>query len=550
MDLLSRQNPWRVMLAVNVAVMSGVLIHKITLPPYVPYIHLLVDYHFGFVKRALIGAVVSLFTEKVPVWLVFALGGAIWVLTAFLFVKLFRRTFGFDDAHMPLFVFTAGSPFFLKNFMHTLGHFDIYGCLFAIVLLLIPAQSIGFVLLATFFSVVLILIHHIHFLMYVPTIAAIVLLRHYLTTGIDRPNLAAGAISLLALGALFVALQFWGTMPIPEAEFVAYLKTRMADPARTDLLNFSYIWYQPLAKEISDTWARMPSNILGVPVFALLIWLHSPLWRYLSDLIRSLDRDFHRRIVVASIVAVSVAYLIMFAIVFDYSRWISNWAVCMFLILIHHIHLLMYVPTIAVIVILRHYLSAGIDRTNLAAGAISLLVLGALFVALQFWGTMPIPEAEFIAYLKTRMADPARTDLLGFSFIWYQTLPKEISDTWARLPSNILGVPVFALLIWLHSPLWRYFADLIRSLDRDFHRRIVVASIIAVSAAYLIMFAIVFDYSRWISNWAVCLFLILHAVKTLPSSRAVPPIAGDDKKTGILGWVVTLVPRVGVIRPF
>jgi hypothetical protein len=333
MDLLTRQNPWRVMLAVNVAVTAGVLIHKITLPPYVPYIHLLVDYHFGPVKRALIGAIVSLFTQKVPVWLVFVLGGAVWVLTALLFVKLFRRTFGFDDAHLPLFVFTAGSPFFLKNFMHTLGHFDIYGCLFAIILLLIPAQSIGFVLLAAFFSVVLILVHHIHLLMYVPTIAVIVLIRHYLTVGVRASNLAAGLVSLLALGALFVALQFWGTMPIPEAEFVAYLKTRMADPARTDLLNFSYIWYQPLAKEISDTWARMPSNILGVPVFALLIWLHSPLWRYLSDLIRSLDRDFHRRIVVASIVAVSVAYLIMFAIVFDYSRWISNWAVCLFLIL-------------------------------------------------------------------------------------------------------------------------------------------------------------------------------------------------------------------------
>jgi hypothetical protein len=333
MDLLTRQNPWRVMLAVNVAVMAGVLIHKITLPPYVPYIHLLVDYHFGFVKRALIGAIVSLFTGKVPVWLVFALGGAVWVLTALLFVKLFRRTFGFDDAHLPLFVFTAGSPFFLKNFMHTLGHFDIYGCLFAIVLLLIPAQSIGFVLLAAFFSVVLILIHHIHLLMYVPTIAVIVILRHYLSAGIDRTNLAVGVISLLALGALFLALQFWGTMPIPEADFVAYLKTRMADPSRTDLLNFSYIWYQPLAKEVSDTWARMPSNILGVPVFALLIWLHSPLWRYFADSVRSLADDFHRRIVVAGIVAVTAAYLIMFAMVFDYSRWISNWAVCLFLVL-------------------------------------------------------------------------------------------------------------------------------------------------------------------------------------------------------------------------
>jgi hypothetical protein len=374
MNLLTRQNPWRVMLAVNVAVLAGVFIHKITLPPYVPYIHLLVDYHFGFVKRALIGATVSLFAQHVPVWLVFALGGAAWVLTALLFVKLFRRTFGFDGANMPLFVFTAGSPFFLKNFMHTLGHFDIYGCLFAIILLLIPAQSIGFVLLAAFFSVVLILIHHIHVLMYVPTIAVVVILRHYLSMGIDRANLAVGVISVLALGALFVALQFWGTMPIPEAEFVAYLKTRMADPSRTDLLSFSYIWYQPL--------------------------------------------------------------------------------------------------------------------------------------------------------------------------------PKEISDTWARMPSNILGVPVFALLIWLHSPLWRYFADLIQSLADDFHRRMVITGIIAVTTGYLIMFAIVFDYSRWVSNWAVCLFLILHAVKTLPATRDVPPIAGDDRKTGILGWIVTLIPRVGVIRPF
>ena len=90
------ENPWRLMLAVNAAVLIGVFWHKIALPPYVPYIHLLVDYHFGFTKRALIGAIVSLFTAKVPVWLVFALGGTVWLVTAGLFVRLFRRTFGFD----------------------------------------------------------------------------------------------------------------------------------------------------------------------------------------------------------------------------------------------------------------------------------------------------------------------------------------------------------------------------------------------------------------------------------------------------------------------
>jgi hypothetical protein len=327
------QNPWRLMVAVNVAVLIGVFLHKITLQPYVPYIHLLVDYHFGFTKRALIGAVVSLFTGKVPVWLVFALGGAIWLITLALFVQLFQRTFGFCREQTPLFVFMASSPFFLKNFMHTLGHFDIYGCALAICLLLIPARSIAYVLLAALFSIILILIHHINLLMYVPTIAVIVILRHYLAHGVDPRNAIVGAAALAAIGILFIVAQFDGSIAVPHDEFVRYLQGRMADPSRTNLLSFSYIWYQPLSKEITDTWQRMPSNLLGVPVFALLIWLHTPLWQYLARLIGALSVEVHRRIVVAAIVMVSAAYLIMFAIVFDYSRWVSNWAVCLFLIL-------------------------------------------------------------------------------------------------------------------------------------------------------------------------------------------------------------------------
>src|SRR5262245_38273944 len=200
-----RENSWRLMLAVNAAVMIGVLLYKLTLQPYVPYLHLLVDYHFGFTKRALIGAIVALFTDKVPVWLVFALSGAVWLVTLALFVRLFRRTFGFGREQMPLFVLMAGSPFFLKNFLYTLGHFDIYGCAAAIGLLLVPARSLGFVFGAAFVSMVLILIHHIHFLMYVPTIAVIVVLRHYLVQGVTRSNVIAGAIAVSAVGVLFLS---------------------------------------------------------------------------------------------------------------------------------------------------------------------------------------------------------------------------------------------------------------------------------------------------------------------------------------------------------
>src|SRR5450631_2412284 len=147
MNLRVRENPWRLMLAVNVAVLIGVFFYKITRDPYVPYIHLLVDYHFGFTKRALIGAVMGLLFAKVPVWLVFALSGAVWLVTLGLFLALFRRTFGLDEEQLPLLVLMAGSPFFFKNFMHTLGHFDIYGCAFAIGLLLIPARSVAYPIL-------------------------------------------------------------------------------------------------------------------------------------------------------------------------------------------------------------------------------------------------------------------------------------------------------------------------------------------------------------------------------------------------------------------
>src|SRR5213592_2949774 len=158
--------------------------------------------------------------------------------------------------------------------------------------------------------------------MYVPTIAAIVVLRHFLVHGTSRQSVAVGIASLGAVGVLFIAAQFYGTVPVPETEFVAHLHSRMVDTSQANLLSFGYIWYQPLSKEIWDTWARLPHNILGVPVFALLIWLHTPLWRYFAGLIGSLASEMHRRIVIAALAIVSAGYLLMFAIVFDYSRWV------------------------------------------------------------------------------------------------------------------------------------------------------------------------------------------------------------------------------------
>jgi hypothetical protein len=54
----------------------------------------------------------------------------------------------------------------------------------------------------------------------------------------------------------------------------------------------------------------------------------------------------------------------------------------------------------------------------------------------------------------------------------------------------------------------RSFACSISALREVWHRRIVGGGLIVVTLGYLVMFAIIFDYSRWVSNWAVCMFPI------------------------------------------
>src|SRR2546430_15399549 len=55
-------------------------------------------------------------------------------------------------------------------------------------------------------------------------------------------------------------------MLVREGEFVAYRQSRMADPSQTRRLIFGYIWYQPLSKEVMDTWHWLPHNFFFLTI--------------------------------------------------------------------------------------------------------------------------------------------------------------------------------------------------------------------------------------------------------------------------------------------
>jgi hypothetical protein len=222
---------------------------------------------------------------------------------------------------------------------------------------------------------------------------------------------------------------------------------------------------------------------------------------------------------------------------------------CVGLILIHHLHFLLYIPTIGFIVFVRYAALPGVTRGKGVYGLVLVLLVSAMFVAAALFGRMTVPPETFLAYLRARAADPIDPSNV---WMWYSTIGQEIRSTWDRLGVHALRFPVYAVLIALHVPVASYFKSMIAALPTTFLRSVSIAALVAISIGYVVICVVAHDYSRWVSSWAVCMFLAMHAVRLLPSTAVLnePPIRPDKKANLVLGWIVTAIPRVGVTIPF
>jgi hypothetical protein len=326
--------PFMFMLACSAAIVIGLLIVKLVASfPGIQYVHLLVNYDFGVIKRALVGAIVSLFRPRVGLVDVYVVGLTAWLGALIAYLAVFRRTFGFSERTFPLLAIILSSPVFFKNFMFTIGYFDVLGCLAALIALLLPV-NLALPLIMGVISCILLFIHHLHLLLYVPTIGLIVLLRTLSDSRVDlRAVLLAGMVASVAIGGCFYFLAFHGSVPVPVDQFTAALRARAIDSPEKIGGYLVQIFYTDIAHEIEETMKGLPNNALRFPVYAILIFLHLPLISYFRRLTLSLERRQDRRMVVAGLVGVTVGYVIVGVFVFDYPRWVSNWAVCMILIM-------------------------------------------------------------------------------------------------------------------------------------------------------------------------------------------------------------------------
>ncbi|MEY4880449.1 MAG: putative rane protein [Pseudomonadota bacterium] len=295
-----------------------------------PYVQFLVDYDLGFLRRAFAGEIFSHFLPEVSQFSVGGVGAGAILLAGVLYLTLFRRDFGFTRASLPLLVFIIASPFFFKMFARHLGYFDIYGFILACVALLLPLRK-AYPAIITLGAIALILTHHLHFLLYIPLIGFVCLLR-YLA---ERRRLAAwervyAAICMSGVGFAFMAVLLWGGAPVPREILLEHMQSRAIDGFDSNLVE---IWYRSIFDEMRRTFARLDEQAVFLPLYLLTLLIHWPLFAALAGGLRALKEKSHRVIVYAGLAAICLGYFAIFVMIFDYNRWLSNWAVCMILAL-------------------------------------------------------------------------------------------------------------------------------------------------------------------------------------------------------------------------
>jgi hypothetical protein len=301
------------------------------------YAHFLVSYEFGIIKRGLVGEIASLFLTKVSYYHVLVVGLTAWMITLATYLAVFRKTFTLSFRTFPLLAFILASPFFFKNFMFSIGYFDILGCLAALIALLLPVNIVLPIVMGAI-CCTLLLIHHLHFLLYVPTIAFIVIVRALATKRLTLPFSMAGFVAGAVSAGLFLYLAFDGSVSVPMTVFMDELRARATAPEHITRF-IARVWYTDIRYEIQHTMAMLPGNALRFPIYLAIVFIHLPLIAYFRQMIRGLARPHDRIVVTAGLVAITLGYIPIFIVVFDYSRWVSNWATCMILAM-HAVRLL------------------------------------------------------------------------------------------------------------------------------------------------------------------------------------------------------------------
>ncbi|AVO46100.1 hypothetical protein [Phreatobacter cathodiphilus] len=318
---------------VNAIAFAIVVMHRWLTPlPGSEYVHRLVTYEGGLLRRALVGDIYARFTDQVAPWVV-RVEGMVAVAVCFgLAMLLFRRCIRGRQADVfALGCLIFGSPLLFKNFIGNLGKFDVLGAIVAMLAILLPLR-LATVVLVGLASAALLLVHHIHATIYVPTIYGILLLRMVAQPGgLALRDGALLAASLAVLASLFLYLLFAAVPKVPVEVFLDHIRARAVQHVGDEQ---SFMWYASLADELPRTFAVLPGHLARLPVYAAIILIHWPVIAFFARRQQRVQAE-HPGLGPAWLVVCVVVlggFLVTNVITFDYARHLGNLAMCFLLL--------------------------------------------------------------------------------------------------------------------------------------------------------------------------------------------------------------------------
>jgi hypothetical protein len=296
------------------------------------YAHRLVSYDHGLIRRGLVGEIYSLFASRVSPWAVDTEGFVTVMVASLLGWMVFTRTFRVAPVQkLAIACFVFGSPFLFKNYLGTLGKFDVLGACVAMLAALLPLRAYTFVLVGAL-SAVLLLVHHINATLFVPAIYGALLIRALAASWLPaRTVILIITCSLVALAALFFALVVFANPSVSQEEFRILMRSHATAPVPDWVAS---MWFSTFPEEITKTRLMLSINIVRFPVYLALIAVHWPIVRFarrrLAD--STLASPASARPFQLVLAVVIASYIVTMIVAFDYARFVSDLVFCLALL--------------------------------------------------------------------------------------------------------------------------------------------------------------------------------------------------------------------------
>jgi hypothetical protein len=296
------------------------------------YAHRLVSYGHGLIRRALVGEIYSLFVSRVSPWMVDTEGFVTVAIAIGLGWMVFSRTFRVAAAQkLAIACFVFGSPFLFKNYLGTLGKFDVLGACVAMLGALLPLRAYTFIVVGVL-SAVLLMVHHINATLFVPVIYGVLLIRAVAASWLPaRTLILIVACSLAALAALFFALVIFADPSMSQEEFRVFLRSHATAPVPDWVAS---MWFSTIPEEIKKTRLMFSINIVRLPVYLILIAVHWPIIRFARRRLAAsaLANQASARVFQLILAVILAGYIVTMTVAFDYARFVSDCVFCLALL--------------------------------------------------------------------------------------------------------------------------------------------------------------------------------------------------------------------------